>query len=83
VTATMHSIGADRPGEVADDGKAADGIHDTDPKQAAGSRVKMLDMLGANKMAVISCHYPWPGYGHVVETGEGFQYLSEPMNMII
>ena len=49
--------------------------YDTDPKQAAASRVKMLDMLAANKVAVMSYHYPWPGIGHVVKTGEGFHYI--------
>jgi glyoxylase-like metal-dependent hydrolase (beta-lactamase superfamily II) len=57
--------------------------YDTDPKQAADSRVKMLDMLAANKIAVMSYHYPWPGYGHVVKTGEGFHYLPEPMQMLL
>jgi glyoxylase-like metal-dependent hydrolase (beta-lactamase superfamily II) len=57
--------------------------YDTDPKQAAESRVKMLDMLAANKIPVMSYHYPWPGYGHVVKTGEGFHYIAEPMQMII
>ena len=57
--------------------------YDTDPKQAAESRVKMLDMLAANKIAVMSYHYPWPGYGHVVKTGEGFHYLPHPMNMML
>ena len=33
---------------------------DTDPKQAANSRVKMLDMLAANKIPVLAYHYPWP-----------------------
>jgi glyoxylase-like metal-dependent hydrolase (beta-lactamase superfamily II) len=57
--------------------------YDTDPNQAAESRVKMLDMLAANKIPVMSYHYPWPGYGHVVKTGEGFHYIAEPMNMIL
>jgi glyoxylase-like metal-dependent hydrolase (beta-lactamase superfamily II) len=57
--------------------------YDTDPKQAAESRVKMLDMLAANKIAVMSYHYPWPGYGHVVKTGEGFHYIPEPMTMVL
>ena len=55
--------------------------YDTDPKQAANSRVRMLDMLAANKIAVLSYHYPWPGLGHVVKTGEGFHYIPEPMTM--
>jgi glyoxylase-like metal-dependent hydrolase (beta-lactamase superfamily II) len=57
--------------------------YDTDPKQAAESRVKMLDMLAANKIAVMSYHYPWPGVGHVVKTGEGFHYIPEPMVMTL
>jgi len=56
---------------------------DTDPKQAAESRVKMLDMLAANKIPVMSYHYPWPGYGHVVKSGEGFHYIPQPMSMVL
>jgi glyoxylase-like metal-dependent hydrolase (beta-lactamase superfamily II) len=57
--------------------------YDTDPKQAAESRVRMLDMLAANKIAVMSYHFPWPGLGHVVKTGEGFHYIAEPMQMTL
>jgi glyoxylase-like metal-dependent hydrolase (beta-lactamase superfamily II) len=57
--------------------------YDTDPNQAAESRVKMLDMLAANRIPVMSYHYPWPGYGHVVKTGEGFHYIAEPMQMVL
>jgi glyoxylase-like metal-dependent hydrolase (beta-lactamase superfamily II) len=57
--------------------------YDTDPKQAAQSRVKMLTMLAANKIAVMSYHFPWPGYGHVVKNGEGFHYIAEPMVMML
>jgi len=57
--------------------------YDTDPKQAANSRVKMLEMLAANKIAVMAYHYPWPGVGHVVKNGEGFHYLPQPMTMVL
>ena len=57
--------------------------YDTDPKQAAESRVKMLTMLAANKIPVMSYHYPWPGYGHVAKAGEGFHYYPEPMTMLL
>ena len=52
-----------------------------DPKMAAATRVKMLDMLAANKTAVMSYHFAWPGYGHVVKAGDGFRYIAEPMIM--
>jgi glyoxylase-like metal-dependent hydrolase (beta-lactamase superfamily II) len=57
--------------------------YDTDPQQAAETRVKMLDMLAANKIPVMSYHYAWPGYGHVVKTSEGFHYIPEPMAMAL
>ncbi len=57
--------------------------YDTDPKQAAASRVKMLDMLAANKTPVMSYHYPWPGLGHVAKAGEGFHFYPEPMVMVL
>src|SRR5882757_6865844 len=56
--------------------------YDTDPKQAANTRVKLLDMLAANKIPVMSYHFAWPGYGHVVKSGEGFHYIAEPMQMV-
>ena len=56
---------------------------DTDPAQAANSRVKMLDMLAANKIPVLAYHYPWPGIGHVAKSGDGFHYIPEPMNMTL
>jgi glyoxylase-like metal-dependent hydrolase (beta-lactamase superfamily II) len=55
--------------------------YDTDPKQAAASRVKMLEMLAAQKIPVMSYHFAWPGYGHVAKAGDGFHYYPEPMNM--
>jgi glyoxylase-like metal-dependent hydrolase (beta-lactamase superfamily II) len=57
--------------------------YDTDPKQAAGSRVRLLEMLAANKTPVMSYHFAWPGYGHVAKAGEGFHYYPEPMDMLL
>jgi glyoxylase-like metal-dependent hydrolase (beta-lactamase superfamily II) len=57
--------------------------YDTDPNQAAESRVKMLGMLAANQIPVMSYHYPWPGYGHVVKNGDGFHYIAAPMVMTL
>src|ERR1700742_2198564 len=57
--------------------------YDTDPKQAAESRVKMLTMLAANKTPVMSYHFACPGYGHVAKPGDGFHYYPEPMKMLL
>ena len=57
--------------------------YDSDPKQAAQTRVKLLDMLAANKTPVMSYHFAWPGYGHVAKTKEGFHYYPEAMQMLL
>jgi glyoxylase-like metal-dependent hydrolase (beta-lactamase superfamily II) len=57
--------------------------YDTDPKMAANTRVKMLEMLAANKTPVMSYHFAWPGYGHVAKAGEGFHYYPEAMVMTL
>ena len=55
--------------------------YDTDPAQAAETRVKLLDMIAANKVPIMAYHYAWPGLGHIAKTGEGFHYYPEAMNI--
>jgi glyoxylase-like metal-dependent hydrolase (beta-lactamase superfamily II) len=57
--------------------------YDTDPQQAAETRVRLLTMLAANKTPVMSYHFAWPGYGHIAKTGDGFHYYPEPMQMTL
>lgn len=55
--------------------------YDTDPKQSAQSRVKMLTMLADKRVPVLAYHFAWPGIGHVAKQGAGFRYYPEPMKM--
>ncbi|HEY0205327.1 MAG TPA: hypothetical protein VGC15_14380 [Acetobacteraceae bacterium] len=48
---------------------------DTDPVQSSESRVRMMDMLAANRVPLLAYHSAWPGVGHVVKAGDGFHYL--------
>ena len=50
---------------------------DTDPKQSAKSRVKMLTMLAENKTRLLAYHFAWPGIGHVAKQGDGFRWYPE------
>ncbi|MEM7058229.1 MAG: MBL fold metallo-hydrolase [Pseudomonadota bacterium] len=54
---------------------------DTDPKQSAQTRYRVLEMLAAERMPMIAYHFPWPGIGNVAKRGEGFQYYPAPMVM--
>lgn len=55
--------------------------YDTDPKQSAETRVRMLDRLATERHAVLSYHFPWPGLGHVRREGQGYAWLPAPMNV--
>lgn len=55
--------------------------YDSDPKQSAQTRVRLLTMLADNKVPVMSYHFPWPGFGHLAKAGDGFRYFAEPMQM--
>ncbi|GAC1335333.1 MAG: MBL fold metallo-hydrolase [Beijerinckiaceae bacterium] len=55
--------------------------YDTDAKQSAQSRVKMLGMLADKRIALLAYHFAWPGIGHVARQGEGFRYYPEAMKM--
>jgi len=54
---------------------------DTDPVQSAESRVRMLDMLAANRVPLLAYHFAWPGIGHVAKAGDGFRYLPAGLNL--
>jgi glyoxylase-like metal-dependent hydrolase (beta-lactamase superfamily II) len=57
--------------------------YDTDPKQSANTRVRVLDMLAANKIPLLAYHFPWPGVGHVAKQGDGFRYFPSPLQMVL
>ena len=56
-------------------------LYDTDSKQAVATRLKMLDFLSIKRIPILAYHFAWPGYGHFVKHGNGYQYLAAPMNM--
>jgi glyoxylase-like metal-dependent hydrolase (beta-lactamase superfamily II) len=56
-------------------------MYDTDPKQSAQTRVRLLSMLAANRIPVLAYHFAWPGIGHVAKEGDGFRYYPAAMKM--
>jgi hypothetical protein len=47
---------------------------DTDPKQTVESRLRVLDMIAAQRLPIISYHFPFPGLGHVAKVGDGYAW---------
>lgn len=56
--------------------------YDTDAKQAVTSRLKVFDMIASQKLPMLAYHFPWPGYGHLAKSGDGYRYFAEPMEIV-
>jgi glyoxylase-like metal-dependent hydrolase (beta-lactamase superfamily II) len=54
-------------------------VFDTDAEQAVSTRLRIFDMLAAQRLQLLSYHFPWPGIGHVARHGDGFRYVASPM----
>ena len=56
---------------------------DTDAKQGVATRIKVFDMLAAQKVPALVYHMPWPGIGHVAKQGDGFRYVASNMQLVL
>jgi glyoxylase-like metal-dependent hydrolase (beta-lactamase superfamily II) len=56
---------------------------DTDSKQGAESRVKLFDLLAAQRIPLLVFHMPWPGLGQLAKRGDGFRYVPSPMQLVL
>jgi glyoxylase-like metal-dependent hydrolase (beta-lactamase superfamily II) len=52
--------------------------YDTDGKQGAATRIRVFDMLAAQRIPFLAYHFPWPGIGHVAKQGDSFRYVPTP-----
>lgn len=53
--------------------------YDTDGRQAVASRLKVFDMLAAQRIPLLAYHFPWPGLGHLAKRGDAYRYYPTPM----
>lgn len=51
---------------------------DTDPKEAAASRIKVFNQMAKERTLVAGAHMPFPGIGHLRATGKTYQWV--PVN---
>lgn len=53
-------------------------VFDADPAAAAATRRRLLGMAAADRLEILSYHFPWPGMGQVESTDTAFRYLPTP-----
>ena len=51
---------------------------DSDPKEAAASRIRVFNAMAKDKTLVAGAHIPFPGLGHLRTTGASYQWV--PVN---
>ena len=49
-------------------------VVDFDPKQVVATRRRLLNKAAVEKALVLAFHFPFPGLGHVVQKGTGWQW---------
>jgi glyoxylase-like metal-dependent hydrolase (beta-lactamase superfamily II) len=53
--------------------------YDTDGRQAVSSRLRVFEMLAAERTPLIAYHFPWPGIGYLGQRGDGYRYFPALM----
>ena len=56
---------------------------DTDAKMGVDTRIRMLDMLAAQKLDTLIYHMAWPGVGNVVKTASGYRFIAKPQQVVL
>jgi hypothetical protein len=56
---------------------------DTDSKQGVQSRMKLFDMLSADRIPMVVFHMAWPGIGQLAKSGDGYRYVPMPMQLVL
>ena len=51
---------------------------DTDPHQAAATRKRTFDMVVTDRQLIAGMHVHFPGFAHLVKSGDGYLMLPEP-----
>ncbi len=70
-----HIISTERP--------RAEFAFDTDGKQAVASRLRLFDMLAAERIPMVAYHFPWPGLGYLARQGDAYRYHPAALRTVM
>ena len=54
----------------------AESAFDTDRAEGVATRLRVLDRLAQDRLAVIGYHHPWPGLGRVERSGGLYRFVA-------
>lgn len=58
-------------------------LFDTDGAQGVATRLKVFDMLAADRIPLVSYHFPWPGLGYIARQGDAYRYVAAPLQTVL
>jgi glyoxylase-like metal-dependent hydrolase (beta-lactamase superfamily II) len=50
-------------------------ILDMDGPRAVQTRKRLLDRVAADRTPITGYHFPFPGFGHIIKTGSGYEFV--------
>jgi glyoxylase-like metal-dependent hydrolase (beta-lactamase superfamily II) len=56
---------------------------DSDGQEAIKTRIRVLDMLAANRMPMLVYHFPFPGIGNIAKAGEGYAWYPASWQTVL
>jgi glyoxylase-like metal-dependent hydrolase (beta-lactamase superfamily II) len=54
---------------------------DHDPAKAAKTRIRVFDQIARQRHAILACHFPFPGLGHLRKDADGYTWVATPMDL--
>ena len=54
---------------------------DHDPAKAVKTRIRVFDQIAQERRAILACHFPFPGLGHLRKDADGYTWVTTPMDL--
>ena len=54
---------------------------DHDPAKAAETRIQVFDQIAQERHAILACHFPFPGLGHLRKDADSYTWVATPMDL--
>jgi hypothetical protein len=49
---------------------------DHDPTKAAETRIRVFDQIAQERHAILACHFPFQGLGHLRKEANGYTWVA-------
>jgi glyoxylase-like metal-dependent hydrolase (beta-lactamase superfamily II) len=54
---------------------------DHDPAKPAKTRIRVFHQIAQERHAILACHFPFPGLGHLRKDADGYTWVATPMDL--